>query len=571
MASIIQQPDALSLTGNMKKLIIQTTDNVTVKLLCGDDIITNEIYAPTNEQVELDFSKVVKNHLSFSIPADYVTVQSSMVKTFTIDINNSALTASFLAIRAGVKNLSLTAAEFLKSHFLTWQPISVKTTKTQPQWLTYYNSTSASVNVKLKFYLKNGESKLFLLGSIDAGVCKTFSLQFAYIYGLIEDEKYGYYDVYVEDASAVRLTYIQRYIYTADQNEQHQYAWENSLGGIDSVNCTGSRTEESDGENTIAEKDEVNELEINKTEIKYTQNSGLKTQKETAWLKDLVLSEKQYAFEDGNLTPISLTNSSVSNVSADDMQSLSFTYKINDDQGYLNISRTETLPDNLEIPTPDSLFFLTPDLTAFPVADLSGELLFAVQTPYKKVWKQLSFNVLKDYFKSLLNGITTRNIRDRGKWSKDMAESSTPYLYNATVQDQVYHNNCFYRCITSKTLEEPSFNANDWVMVMGSTELALEIDSSNGDTFLSGKLSTILTAKVFRGLNDISSEVISWKWSRTTTDTAADTVWNTEHSSDTTSVNLTNEDLQDLSGVFTCTAIVNNDGDTTKLTAQIIF
>ena len=105
----------------------------------------------------------------------------------------------------------------------------------------------------------------------------------------------------------------------------------------------------------------------------------------------------------------------------------------------------------------------------------------------------------------------------------------------------------------------------------GDTTLSLEIESSDGETFLYGQLSTTLTAIVKRGVNVITSEILAtdWKWTRDTGDTAADAVWNADHSSCTSELVLTNEDLSAFSGKFICEVYVRDGAE--SLTAEIDF
>lgn len=154
-------------------------------------------------------------------------------------------------------------------------------------------------------------------------------------------------------------------------------------------------------------------------------------------------------------------------------------------------------------------------------------------------------------------------IRDRGLWSAATAASDDPYLCNAQYQDDVYHGSCKYRCIVEGTTQEPSYDATDWLLIAGDTTLSLEIESSEGETFLFGHLSTTLTATVKRGVNNITSSILTsdWAWTRETGDVQADAIWNADHASCGRQLALTNEDLVTLSGKFVCTAYVRDSGD----------
>lgn len=182
-------------------------------------------------------------------------------------------------------------------------------------------------------------------------------------------------------------------------------------------------------------------------------------------------------------------------------------------------------------------------------------------------------NVLaRNFFQIDARGDIVRTIRDRGLWSATDAADS-PYLNNAQYQDEVYHNSCKYRCITEGTTAEPQYDSTDWLLVAGDTTLRLDIESSDGETFLYGQLSTTLTAEVYRGVNDITAEISAgdWKWTRETGDVASDTIWNVDHASYGNSVALTNEDLNVSSGKFVCTAYVRDGATRKSLQAEVSF
>lgn len=177
----------------------------------------------------------------------------------------------------------------------------------------------------------------------------------------------------------------------------------------------------------------------------------------------------------------------------------------------------------------------------------------------------------KNFFQIDSEGKVVRTIRDRELWSAAVANSISPYRYTAELQDAVYHKSCRYYCIRDNTTDEPRYDSPDWLLVAGDTTLSLDIESSDGETFLYGQLSTTLTAKVRRGLEDITAEILlsDWSWTRETGDVAADTVWNTDHAGCGNSLKLTNEDLSAFSGKFICQAYVRDGAET--LSAQIDF
>lgn len=178
-------------------------------------------------------------------------------------------------------------------------------------------------------------------------------------------------------------------------------------------------------------------------------------------------------------------------------------------------------------------------------------------------------NVLARGFHQLdWSGSLIRTIRDRGLWE---SQPSEPYQYTAEYQDEVYHNSCKYRCIVDGTTAEPRYDSTDWLLVAGDTSLVMAIESTAGETFLYGALSTELIATVKRGLDDITDSILDadWSWTRETGDAEGDAVWNTEHAGCGRQISLGNEDLSSISGRFICSAYVR-DGAVT-LTEEVLF
>jgi len=176
--------------------------------------------------------------------------------------------------------------------------------------------------------------------------------------------------------------------------------------------------------------------------------------------------------------------------------------------------------------------------------------------------------IAENFFQIDAQGNPLKIIRDRGLWTENPPE---PYLCNAQYQDEVYCDSCKYRCINEGTTQRPAYNSTDWLLVAGDTELTLTIYSTNGETFLQGRMDTTLIAVVKRGVTNITATIlpVDWKWTRTTGNVVSDTIWNNTHSGNAESVHITDADMNGVSGVFTCEAYVR-DGNL-LLTESISF
>lgn len=396
MATIIQQPTSLSFSKNLKKFEISASSEIRFKLSQGGSLIVDESYLPNSQgKVIIDVENVIANYLTTAVPVGNLFNQSSAVKTFSAQVDTLP-PITFTVIRGGVENLSDTTANFLASNWLTWQPQVKRVTYSQPEWLTYYAISTS--HVKVRYYLKDENSQTITVGTLGAGACYSVNMQFAHIMTLLTGEKYGYYDVWIEDNSGQRLTYIQRYVYRDAEDQDEIFVFENSLGGIDTVCMTGSSNFTPEVVYHQGSYDDVAIQIDNYFTRLYDKSTGWISKQEGNWLFDFFNSYGRYKLVDGVLRKITLQDSSISDSSLEDLKSYSFIYRFSEDRGLLNIHRSMDVPPvNLEISIPDNLFFLAPRLVDFQSAALVDELLFPVQSPFSQFWQKLSWGAIWQY------------------------------------------------------------------------------------------------------------------------------------------------------------------------------
>ncbi len=425
MATIIQQPTSLSFSKNLKKFEISASSEIRFQLSQGGSLIIDESYAPNAQgRVIIDIENVISNYLVTAIPVGNIYVQTEVVKTFSAQVD-SLPEINFTVIRGGVENLTDTATNYLTANWLTWQPQVKKVTYSQPEWLTYY-ATDAAV-IKVKLYLKDGSSTLVVVNNQTPGTCVSYNMQFAYIMTLAEGEKYGYYDVWVENSTGTRLTFIQRYVYRDAEDQDEMFVFENSLGGVDTSCMTGKSNFTPEVVYQQGTYDDVAVQVDNYFTRLYDKSTGWISKQEGNWLFDFFNSYGRYKLVDGVLRKITLQDSSISDSSQEDLKSFSFLYRFAQDAGLLNIPRSmDPPPSNLEISTPETLFFLAPRLVDFPAATLQDDLLFPVQSPFAQLWQKISWgaiwNFLYDKILTSAIGIMAHvhdNLAVLGKLSED--------------------------------------------------------------------------------------------------------------------------------------------------------
>lgn len=135
--------------------------------------------------------------------------------------------------------------------------------------------------------------------------------------------------------------------------------------------------------------------------------------------------------------------------------------------------------------------------------------------------------IAQNFYQFDYNGELVTNKVDRGEWSAEIAQSESPYrfithedtsasgvVYSVLQQHTVWHMGCRWACLVDKTTQEPKWNATDWQMLEGYSDLRMEFVSSNGSTFAASHVDTEVTPIVYYGNIDISEDIAAsdWAW-----------------------------------------------------------
>ena len=150
------------------------------------------------------------------------------------------------------------------------------------------------------------------------------------------------------------------------------------------------------------------------------------------------------------------------------------------------------------------------------------------------------------------DGTPVRVANDRGAWQ------AGKYDY----YDRVSHNGCLWLCVNEKgTDSEPTEGNADWLKQVdkgadgteGSSPVMLAITSSKGVLFQGGVQETLLTATAYRDNLDITAKIppSRFSWTRTSTNTEDDALWNSTHRNVGRSITIDADDVNK-SAVFSC-------------------
>lgn len=408
--SIVQQPDALSLSGNLKDIKVASTSQISFTLKQGDDLVLAQTYDPGDDgQISISLKNIITGRLSFLLQetsANYE--QPNIFADFTAEID--AETITFRVIRAGVDKLADTPSNFLKNNFLTWQPQTKPITYSSPEFLTYYAVVPGTVKLKAYFTDDTGtviSDQTIDLETLEAGKAYTMPLQYAIVAAHFGSDLPAFYDVWVENNSYERITYIQRYVASGLKSYQEQWIlFENSLGGMDTFRAYGATDFTGEHTHNIAQiEDEAYEYRID-TERKYAKNTGYLNGNERRWLLDFFPAAAKYIFVDNAVRRIVVTKSNVTYTDKELPSNYTFTYKYADSRPFLNFARSEVSPgDDLNIVIPDlGSFTVPPRLVELPRLVLTEGALFPVQSPYTEEWNTTTMGAIFEYVSERFTG-----------------------------------------------------------------------------------------------------------------------------------------------------------------------
>lgn len=408
--NIIQQPDMLSLSMNLKNFIIGSSRQTTFTLKAGDKELVSQVYAPDeNGVMEIDIHEIVHSFLSYSLKdIGEVYQQTNLVADFTAVIDSTEIT--FRVIRSGVDRLTDSATNFLTQNFLTWQPNVKPVTYYSPEFLTYYAVVAGTVKLRAYFTDESGTVKSqtdYTVTELMPGIAYTMPLQYSVVAGWLGHKLPAYYDVWVENTSGQRLTYIQRYYAEDMRSEQEQWVlFENSLGGIDTFRAYGVTTLNGEHTHNIAETDECFQEYRVDTERKFQKNTGYLNDNERKWLLDFFPSQKKYLYAGNYLRQIVVMESNVSFTDRDIPSNYTFTFKYADARPLLNLPRTDLPADILNITVPEvGSFTVPPRLAEFSRLPLSEGVLFPIQNPYSEEWSTTNVAAMGYYLADFLSRI----------------------------------------------------------------------------------------------------------------------------------------------------------------------
>jgi hypothetical protein len=306
---IISKPEGVCLAGNLPKLVLSLSSEGSVQVRLSrlsesaedgvSEVLIDETYTPDfSNQITVDFRDFVWHSLSDTVASPVVGEQDFPVGLFEIYLFGSDASFSdisgvyrFYAVRGGVQYLATPASTFLARHFLSWQPSLKEVSYDQPEYLSFYTGEECV----LKISGGNDTTDFYSLPDRAPAPRRILTLDMSLL-SIVQAFLFfpKWVEVRVEGPDSV--AFVQRYNYVPVLEGEEFFLFENSLGGLDSIRCTGSVEHAPEySPQTALIVDVEQAFRVDKKDV-FRQNTGWLSRSQSVWLQDMFSSLRHYHY-----------------------------------------------------------------------------------------------------------------------------------------------------------------------------------------------------------------------------------------------------------------------------------
>lgn len=396
--AIVESPASLSLSGNLKDIIVSgVLGPIDFELKKGSIVVLSETYQPDNAQVvQIKLKDLIDSLLEIEVPdfEDAVFHQTKGYASFTATVEGED-PITFTVVKGGIDLKFPDASNILQSNWLTWQPQQKLTKYYTPEWLTHY--ATASTTVKVKAYFSDGTDDTKTLATLPSGQLSTINVNYGLIDGKFTKQPI-YFDVWTE-VVGTRKSFVQRYILDiSSKQDDDVFVFANTFGGVDTITFVGEKRYLDSFDVDSALYDEITKEYFSTADKHIQKNTGyFRDERSRIWSLEFFASNYRFAVVEGALRRILVAKPDLE-ASHGSLASYEFNYQLAEQTKYLNLSRQDDLPEDLEIIGPDNeVFFLAPRLNEFATASDLSDIIFPVQLPYEEEWLKLTFAQIEDH------------------------------------------------------------------------------------------------------------------------------------------------------------------------------
>lgn len=345
---IIQSPDHLSFSGNLKDIILSESgnDSVQVQLYetgnAGNPIL-DEIYTPDPDgRIFIDVKSVLTEFVTTEIPSlnTLDADVSGMLKSYTLNCNGQ--TCIFSVIPGGINQDEDTSA-FLCHNFLTWRQ-GLRSVRSGSVIFLFYIAREDCLFKLLLQYADLETSELTV--ALSENDCRSFNLSPSFLKTLIKKEIISY-EARIEAYAGYNLTDKAIFQVTDLSDNAKEYLYINSLGGIDTITFSGAYSKTVKTQTALS----LHYTKFVENKIDYSaihkQNTGYLTADESVLVTDFLLSKSRFYLFENKLIPIVIEETE-NEFTEHKLNAFEFEYQFAEQSGYQHLRHKEGLmPEQL--------------------------------------------------------------------------------------------------------------------------------------------------------------------------------------------------------------------------------
>ncbi|MBP3420494.1 MAG: hypothetical protein J6K74_07895 [Marinifilaceae bacterium] len=357
----IQKPDQLTFAATMPDFIVSGIGlSAQVTLYKDTDkVLLKETMFPSDKGLVIDVKKIINDSLRVKIPTSSIFHQDEALGLFKLVVISKGETIeySFNALRGGYEDYNIPSRYNAMELIYSFQPSIKQITTESPEWLTFFIPLS-TLRIRFRYYLSHGA--LCATTYIDSPYSSTknnaglfnidCSYSAAYKLSLTAGGIYfAYYDVDLVsegNGSITPVTPTQRFLITQATNAHKYYLFENTLGGIDTLICTGDLTRRLSMSSDITISDDIKDDSSNTHSLSFEQSVGIFTSEiELMWFRDFILSSQRYEVKEEHLYQIIIEEAD-SEINLADADVVNFSFRRASEDKYFGFARKR-----MELPT----------------------------------------------------------------------------------------------------------------------------------------------------------------------------------------------------------------------------
>lgn len=311
-------------------ILNQVTDEVTITLLQGDNLVFSGSYSPdVIGFVRVDLCDLFDDWLKTTLPGTNRFLQSEWKKQFTLKIEDADAqdTINFNVCNAEIKSETAWMT-WIEENFLTNQPMEQHACKDAPLFLSFFDPLGG-LSLVARFYpFAGGETDVNICTTNGAG-CYTCNVSYDRLIRQVPalpSSLHGYYDILLMDGDDIKAK--QRYIYKERTGNEQYYCFVNALGGIDTLICQGEIVLNPDITYNIGRfGKEFRQLDDTETIRAWSQNTGQLPVDWRNWFYEIMaVKAGAWRYEDKTYTEIVLRESSIAASNRGQLQGYTFGY-----------------------------------------------------------------------------------------------------------------------------------------------------------------------------------------------------------------------------------------------------